>query len=39
MPDYSMSPVLYNLTQNTDGGLPVRYFTELLAQALGVEEA
>ena len=29
---------LYNLTQNTDGGLPVRYFTELLAQALGVEE-
>ena len=30
---------LYNLTQNTDGGLPVRYFTELLAQALGVEEA
>ena len=29
----------YNLTQNTDGGLPVRYFTELLAQALGVEEA
>ena len=30
---------LYNLTQNTDGGRPVRYFTELLAQALGVEEA
>ena len=30
---------LYNLTQNTDGGLPVWYFTELLAQALGVEEA
>ena len=30
---------LYNLTQNTDGGLPVRYFTELLAQALSVEEA
>ena len=30
---------LYNLTQNTDGTLPVRYFTELLAQALGVEEA
>ena len=30
---------LYNLTQNTDGGLPVRYFTELLAQALGVGEA
>ena len=30
---------LYNLTQNTDGVLPVRYFTELLAQALGVEEA
>ncbi len=30
---------LYNLTQNTDGAVPVRYFTELLAQALGVEEA
>lgn len=30
---------MYNLSQNTDGSLPVRYFTELLAQALGVEEA
>ena len=27
---------LYNLSQNTDGTLPVRYFTELLAEALGV---
>ena len=29
---------LYNLRQNTDGTLPVRYFTELLAEALGVGE-
>ena len=29
---------LYNLSQNTDGTLPVRYFTELLAEALGVGE-
>ena len=29
---------LYNLSQNTDGALPVRYFTELLAEALGVGE-
>ena len=28
----------YNLSQNTDGALPVRYFTELLAEALGVGE-
>ena len=30
---------LYNLTQNTDASVPVRYFTELLAEALGLEEA
>ena len=30
---------MYNLTENTDGRLPVRYFTELLAEALGVKEA
>lgn len=30
---------MYNLSQNTDGSVPVRYFTELLAEALGVEEA
>ena len=29
---------MYNLSENTDGSVPVRYFTELLAQALGVEE-
>ena len=29
---------LYNLSQNTDGTLPVQYFTELLAEALGVGE-
>ena len=29
---------LYNLSENTDGRLPVRYFTELLAEALGVKE-
>ena len=28
---------LYNLTSNTDGSMPVYYFTELLAQALGIE--
>ena len=30
---------LYNLRSNTDGSLPVYYFTELLAEALGVKEA
>ena len=30
---------LYNLTQNAQDGLPVHYFTELLAEALGVKEA
>ena len=30
---------MYNLSQNTDGSVPVRYFTELLASALGAEEA
>ena len=29
---------MYNLSENTDGSVPVRYFTELLAEALGVEE-
>jgi len=29
---------LYNLTENADEGLPVSYFTELLAEALGVKE-
>ena len=28
---------LYNLTQNAENALPVLYFTELLAQALGLE--
>lgn len=28
---------LYNLDSNTDGKIPVRYFTELLAEALGEE--
>lgn len=28
---------LYNLKQNSDGSLPVHYFTELLAEALGVK--
>lgn len=28
---------LYNLKENSDGSLPVRYFTELLAEALGVK--
>lgn len=30
---------MYNLRQNASDGLPVYYFTELLAQALGVKEA
>ena len=30
---------LYNLTQNGESGVPVYYFTELLADALGIEEA
>lgn len=29
---------MYNLTKNTDGSVPVKYFTELLAEALGLEE-
>ena len=29
---------LYNLTENASDGLPVSYFTELLAEALGVKE-
>lgn len=29
---------LYNLTKNTDGSIPVRYFTELLYGALGLKE-
>lgn len=29
---------MYNLTQNTDGRVPVVYFTELLAEALGLKE-
>ncbi|MBQ6065924.1 MAG: CoB--CoM heterodisulfide reductase iron-sulfur subunit B family protein [Clostridia bacterium] len=29
---------LYNLTKNAQSGLPVKYFTELLAEALGVKE-
>lgn len=29
---------LYNLTKNASGALPVYYFTELLAEALGVKE-
>lgn len=29
---------LYNLTKNAEGQLPVVYFTQLLAQALGVAE-
>ncbi len=28
---------MYNLTANTDGRLPVLYFTELLAEALAAE--
>ncbi|MBQ1264915.1 MAG: CoB--CoM heterodisulfide reductase iron-sulfur subunit B family protein [Oscillospiraceae bacterium] len=30
---------MYNLRKNADNGLPVYYFTELLAEALGVKEA
>ena len=30
---------LYNLKENAENGLPVAYFTELLAEALGVKEA
>lgn len=30
---------MYNLTANVENGLPVVYFTELLAEALGVKEA
>ena len=29
---------LYNLTKNAQGGVPVKYFTEVLAEALGVKE-
>ena len=29
---------MYNLSCNTDGSVPVHYFTELLAEALGVKE-
>lgn len=29
---------MYNLTKNTDGNVPVYYFTELLAEALGLKE-
>jgi len=29
---------MYNLKKNTVGNLPVYYFTELLAEALGVKE-
>ena len=29
---------MYNLTANAEAGLPVHYFTELLAEALGVKE-
>lgn len=30
---------MYNLQENAHDGLPVHYFTELLAEALGVKEA
>lgn len=30
---------MYNLSANTDGAVPVVYFTELLAEALGLKEA
>jgi len=30
---------MYNLKENSEDGLPVYYFTELLAEALGVKEA
>ena len=29
---------MYNLRENASDGLPVFYFTELLAEALGVKE-
>jgi len=29
---------MYNLNKNSDSDLPVVYFTELLAEALGVKE-
>ena len=29
---------MYNLNKNNGGNLPVYYFTELLAEALGVKE-
>ena len=29
---------LYNLNKNGNGKLPIHYFTELLAEALGVKE-
>ena len=29
---------MYNLKKNGNGALPVYYFTELLAEALGVKE-
>ena len=29
---------LYNLTKNTDGKVPVQYFTEVIAEALGIKE-
>ena len=29
---------MYNLKHNATNGLPVHYFTELLAEALGVKE-
>lgn len=29
---------MYNLTKNTDGSVAVKYFTELLAEALGLEQ-
>jgi heterodisulfide reductase subunit B len=29
---------MYNLKKNSDSSLPVYYFTELLAEALGVKE-
>ena len=30
---------MYNLKENSEDGLPVYYFTELLAEALGLKEA
>lgn len=34
--DHSSPLCMYNLNKNQTGDLPVYYFTELLAQALGV---